>query len=274
MRMDEIGYNHKHDRAFYIDRPNGTGDWLMLIIKSPACFRINGEDIHTPANSYIIYTPEYPQYYYPDGDIYYDDWIHFGPDEDEIALMYELNIPLNKPIPVSDITDVSAIVRNMCYEQYSENKNRIQSVNLYFRLLLYKLNEKTLLRFDAARVSVGPYFEKLLWVRESIYRWPSRDYTIDDMAKELSLSRSRFQHLYSETFGVSVNKDLINSRIDKASELLKSSSLSINSIASTVGYSSIQYFTRQFKNELGITPAQYRNKHKEISENSSVDIGY
>lgn len=38
MRMDEIGYNHKHDKTFLIDRPNGAGDWLLLAVKSKAVF--------------------------------------------------------------------------------------------------------------------------------------------------------------------------------------------------------------------------------------------
>ena len=76
------------------------------------------------------------------------------------------------------------------------------------------------------------------------------------------MSRSRFQHLYTETFGVSVNKDIINSRLKKAVELLETSDQSISDIASIVGYSSIQYFTRQFKNEIGLTPVQYRIANK------------
>ncbi len=262
MRMDEIGYNHKHDRAFYIDRPNGAGDWLLLIIKSPAIFRIGTEEIRTPANTFIIYTPEFPQYYHSNTDEYYDDWVHFGPDEEEEKLMRELQIPLNEPVPVSDITDISALVRNMCYEQYSANRNRKQSVDLYFRLLLYKLNEKLAMRFEGGKIAESLYFEKLLWLRESIYRWPGRDYSIDDMAKELSLSRSRFQHLYSETFGVSVNKDIINSRLDKAKELLLTSERSLNEIAGLIGYSSPQYFVRQFRKELGVTPMQFKKSQK------------
>lgn len=262
MRMDEIGYNHRHDGTFYIDRPDGAGDWLMLVIKTPVCFRVNGKEIHAPACSFIIYTPGTQQYYRADSDEYFDDWIHFGPDDEEVQLIEELGIPLNEPVPVSDGTDISAIVRNMCFEHYSSNRNKKQSVDLYFRLLLYKMNEKTLTRFDTIKTSESPYFQKLLWIRESIYRWPGRDYSIDDMARELSLSRSRFQHIYTETFGVSVNKDIINSRLEKAAELLRSTDMPISEIAMIVGYSSIQYFTRQFKSGLGTTPVQYRLAEK------------
>ena len=267
MRMDEIGYHHRHDRSFYIDRPNGADDWLLLIVKSPAYFRINGVDIRTPAKSFIIYTPEYPEYYYPDCDEYYDDWIHFGPDDDELSLIESLDIPLNKPVAVSDITDISAIVRNMCYEQYSANINRKFSVDLYFKLLLYKLNEKIIYKTDSVKVNDSVHFEKLLWIRESIYRWPGREWTLDEMAKELSLSRSRFQHLYSDTFGKSVSQDLIQSRIEKASDMLRKSDLTLKDISSICGYNSVSYFIRQFKNETGKTPSEYRG----LPENCDCD---
>lgn len=77
MKMVEIGYNHRHGKNFCIDRPNGTESWLMLIVKTPAHFRIKGKDIRTGAHSFIIFRPDTPQYYYPASTEYFDDWMHF-----------------------------------------------------------------------------------------------------------------------------------------------------------------------------------------------------
>ena len=78
------------------------------------------------------------------------------------------------------------------------------------------------------------------------------------MAKELSLSRSRFQHLYTETFGVSVNRDVITSRLNKAAELLKTTDLSVKDVGINVGYANTSYFVKAFGNFYGLTPLQYR----------------
>lgn len=258
MRMDEIGYDHRHDRSFLIDRPNGAGDWLLLIVKSPAFFRIDGKDVQTMANTWILYTPEYPQYYYPDCDEYYDDWIHFEPDDTELELIRTLQIPLNTPVALSDITDISSIAKSMCYEQYSSNPHRKQVVDLYFRILLYKIGEKILRKTDCSKISESVYFEKLLWIRESIYRWPGRDYSIDDMSKNLGLSRSRFQHLYTDTFGISVSQELIKSRMEKAAELLKTTDLSVKDISAIIGIRNTSYFVKRFGETYGMTPLQYR----------------
>lgn len=50
MELTFIGYNHTHDVDFNINRPLGSGDYLALIVKSPAVFTINGRDLHTPPN--------------------------------------------------------------------------------------------------------------------------------------------------------------------------------------------------------------------------------
>lgn len=263
MQLDAIGFNHRHERSFRIDRPGGSEDWLMLIVKSPACFIIDGKEIKTRANSFIVFTSDHPQHYFPECDEYFDDWIHFVPDSGDISLFEELNIPLNRPVPLSDIFDISLFVKNMCYEYYSSNANRRQSVLMYFRLLMYKLSEKQILSPADRPSGDNAYAEKLGWIRESIFRWPSREYTVDDMARELSLSRSRFQHLYSETFGSSVSKDILTSRMKRSSELLRESDIPVKDIALLVGYgSNVSYFVRIFRSFFGVSPGQYR---KELS---------
>ena len=145
------------------------------------------------------------------------------------------------------------------------NKKEIN--DLYFRILLYKINEKLSRRSDSSKASEGVYFEKLLWIRESIYRWPSRDYTVDDMAKDLSLSRSRFQHLYSDTFGTSVTKDIISSRLSKASELLRTTDTPIKEIALLIGYGhNTSYFVKLFGSIYGMSPGQYRKNNSVIEK--------
>ncbi|MBR6760414.1 MAG: helix-turn-helix transcriptional regulator [Oscillospiraceae bacterium] len=264
MKMKEIGYHHRHDRYFCVDRQNGFDDWLMLLVKTPAVFRVNGELVPMPANTFILFTPQHPIYYYTEHDNYYDDWFHFIPNDEEEELLRSLEIPFNTPVALPDITELSATVRNMCYEKYSANINRKTTIKYYFRILLYKLHEKMTMHTDTTKVTDNIYLSTLLWVRECIYRWPGRDWSIDDMAKELSLSRSRFQHLYSETFGVSVNKDLITSRLARAKELLATTDLSINDIAIDIGYNGISYFLRQFKAAFGVTPMQYRSMKIEM----------
>lgn len=263
MIIEEIGYNHRHSHSFRINRPEGTSSWLLLVVKSPAHFRLEDKSIRTSAHSFIIFRPSTPQHYYPVGSEYFDDWMHFFPDEKEQLMMEELGIPFDRPVNIQDISDISDMLRNMCFEHYSSNPYRERTIGLYFQLLMLKLSEK-LRKLEAIKMKrEGIYSEKLMWIRRSIYLWPSRDYSIDDMAKELSLSRSRFQHLYTETFGVSVNKDVITSRLSKAAELLKTTDMSVKDVGINVGYENTSYFVKLFGSFYGDTPLRFKQNFRE-----------
>lgn len=263
MRIENINLDNKKERIFNFERMDGACLWMLIVVKSKAVFTFGNKEIPSPEHSFVLLTPEQPFSYRSDDTNFIEDSISFIPTSEEIQLINDLNIPLNKVVPDADLSQISALIKSMSFEYYSTNKNREASVDLYFRLLLHKLNESVsnLRRFNT--VHEGLYIEKLLWLRESIYRWPSRSWTINEMAVDISLSRSRLQHLYSETFGVSISKDIINSRLDKAVELLKKPEYSINKVAELVGYPNASYFNRQFKNSLGMTPTEFRREWQE-----------
>ena len=95
-------------------------------------------------------------------------------------------------------------------------------------------------------------------VRADIYRNPEKYISVDDMAKQTYLSRSRFSVLYKKLFLVSPNNDLINARIAKASYLLSVETLTLTEIAEECGYQSVYHFIRQFHSVMGTTPGKYK----------------
>jgi AraC-like DNA-binding protein len=55
MTVNNVGYNHCHDADFYIDRPDGSGDYLLMLLKTDTIFNIDGKDMIVPVNSVFIY---------------------------------------------------------------------------------------------------------------------------------------------------------------------------------------------------------------------------
>lgn len=263
MKCSAVGYHHIHDKNFVNNRPNGSMDWLFLIVKSPAVFYINGEEIHIKANSYIIYSIDTPQHYAADGEDYIDDWLHFYPDEEEIKLFDELSIPINKPVYVEDITAASAIIKNMCFEFYLAHQNKNEIVTLYFRMMLYKLNDQKNFHYNDTFLTETKYMTRLLWIRESIFRWPEQEWSVDALAKELDMSHSRFLHLYKEAFGSTMMQDVIDSRIQRGCELLKTTDLESPAVVDSCGYSSLSHFTTLFRSKTGMIPQAYRKANKD-----------
>lgn len=61
MIINNVGYNHCHDADFYIDRPNGSGDYLLLLLKTDSIFTLNGKDVKVNKNTFFIYKKDTPQ---------------------------------------------------------------------------------------------------------------------------------------------------------------------------------------------------------------------
>ncbi len=262
MIINNVGYNHCHDADFYIDRPFGSGDNLLLILKTDTIFNINGNDQIVPKNSFFMYKKDMPQYYrcIPK-HTFSNDWVHFIFEEGEEEEFLSLGLEYETPVTMNDITFFSFCIKSIAYEAYSNGIHRQNNIKHYMFLMFNSVSEYVLkqppLRSDN-------YYEMLSTIRNKIYSRPYEERTIESTAHEVRMSRSNFQHLYKKYFGVSFIQDLINSRIEHAKMLLVNTNLSSMDIARQCGYKHYTHFTRQFRKNTGITPLEYRNKKRMI----------
>lgn len=86
--------------------------------------------------------------------------------------------------------------------------------------------------------------------------------TLEDVAKQAHLSVSRLAHLFKEQVGITVIEYLTNIRINQAKQRLLASDSNCTQICFEVGYNNQSYFTRIFKQVVGMTPRQFRMENK------------
>ena len=86
--------------------------------------------------------------------------------------------------------------------------------------------------------------------------------TLEGIAKEMKLSASHFSLLFRKKTGYSPMEYLIYLRIQKACQLLDSTSLRVGEVSQKVGYDDQYYFSRIFKKVMGISPAGYKKLPK------------
>lgn len=256
MKINNIGYNHIHDADFQIHRPDGSGDYLLLLLKTPAIFNIHNQNYLTEADSFILYKKGTPQYYRAQGSYFSNDWLHFDMSEETLNVFSEYQIPFDTVIPLKNINDLSLFIKNISYEHYSSNPYREESATLYLKLLFMKLSEKLHAHPDE---TIGTYYERMSLIRSQIYNMPYYDWNVPDMAHQLAISKSYFQHMYKQIFGTGAMDDVIQSRIHHAKYLLSTTMLSVKEISTMCGYKNETHFMRQFKSCEGITPSQYRS---------------
>ena len=86
----------------------------------------------------------------------------------------------------------------------------------------------------------------------------SEPWTVEGLATEVAMSRSRFSNRFSELMGIGPMTYLADWRLQKALALLESSRLSVQQIAIQIGYQSASAFTRAFSSKFGNSPTDFR----------------
>jgi AraC family transcriptional regulator of arabinose operon len=81
---------------------------------------------------------------------------------------------------------------------------------------------------------------------------------INQIAISLGLNRSYLTRLFKEATGYSLQDYLLTYRMKMAVKLLADDSLSVNQVASRVGYSDTFTFSKAFKRHFGKAPSDYR----------------
>lgn len=80
----------------------------------------------------------------------------------------------------------------------------------------------------------------------------------DYIAHEIGMDYSYLSNLFSSVEGVTIEKYIINQKIERVKELLVYDELSLSEIAYKMGYSSVAYLSSQFKKVTGLTPSQFK----------------
>ncbi|MBQ8780593.1 MAG: helix-turn-helix domain-containing protein [Oscillospiraceae bacterium] len=258
MKVGAIGYNYVHDSDFEIDRPNGNGCRLMLLVKEPSIFEINGERLEVKKNSFVMFSPETSCKYRAADKYYTDDWMYYDADENDLEKFGKYGIKENTVYYLGNIEELSQIMHILAYEHYCADSFHVEIEEKYLDIFLLKLARMIEQRASASSEALIEKNYRFTQLRTRIFTMPETVPDVEGMAAEVGMSRSGFQHLYKKMFGVSVMSDVITGRLDRAKRLLSSTNLTIREIAERCGYESEFNFMRQFKSRYGQTPTEYR----------------
>ena len=83
------------------------------------------------------------------------------------------------------------------------------------------------------------------------------DFTVDELAKELFVSRSGLFVKVKQLTGSTPNHLIINARLEAAARLLRESGRPVGEICYMVGFSSPSYFAKCFSRRYGVTPNSF-----------------
>jgi AraC-like DNA-binding protein len=87
-----------------------------------------------------------------------------------------------------------------------------------------------------------------------------QDIDMEEVAKELCVSYAWFRKAFKTYTGIAPHQYLLQLKIEKAKMLLFNRSKSIKEIAFSLNFDSAFYFSKLFKEKVGVSPKEYRKK--------------
>lgn len=78
------------------------------------------------------------------------------------------------------------------------------------------------------------------------------------LSKNLNKDYSYLSGLFSEVESITIEKYIINQKIEKAKELIIYNEMNVSEIAIQLGYSSVAHLSAQFKKVTGLTPSHFK----------------
>lgn len=249
IKIRRIGCNSEHSKNFAANRPEGYDCYMLLLFKSDAYVCIDGKRLSAQKGDLIMFQPSVAHNYGSVGGFYSDDWMQLEIDKRVFGM---IDPPVNCLLTSAMPEQAMSLFRTVADIFYLNTGYESQLLSHLVTALLYLLKA-------GSETSAQPRCEEaLLRLRERVYNLPQHPWTVEGMAQELHISCGYLQFIYKKTFGISCIRDVIESRIRYAKELLHNKKLAIKEISFATGYRNEAHFTRQFRKFAGMSPTEYR----------------
>ena len=135
-------------------------------------------------------------------------------------------------------------------------------IHLYRRYFSYSLPVRSS-RFLAEASSGNDTYNRIVRYMEEHL---GERMTIDRICRDNLVGRSQLQKLFRDIKGCGVIEFFSMMKIDTAKQMIRDNQLNFTQIADRLGYSSIHYFSRQFKQITSMTPSEYATSIRLLSE--------
>lgn len=86
------------------------------------------------------------------------------------------------------------------------------------------------------------------------------DFTLMDVADYVQMNSAYLSRYFREKTGTSFIDEVKRMKVERAQYLLRSTNMKLYEISDQLGYKSVQYFSKLFKEATGATPIEYRQK--------------
>lgn len=239
-------------RPSIIDRPQGTGDRLLMCFHDPVMLEIDDRIRQYPANTLMLWEDGNGHYYGNPEHRWRHSWIHFH-GRSAAALLAENSFAAGSPL---------IFARPGVMEEYLLNiYKELTGAYVPDTVILKNLFHCMLREMDRTiRETAGPAIpERIFRAKAFIEKNQTGKITLQQLAAVSRLSVPHFCAEFKKWFGVSPVEYQLRLRFELAKYLLGNRNLNITEIAAQAGSGDIFQFSKMFSKRAGQSPSAFRN---------------
>lgn len=185
--------------------------------------------------------------------------------KDDVLLEAVSRIPTDVDVESDPL--LAASMREILREGLADAPYSYEATSTAILLFLYRLLRSlgiVMPNHSDKYVTFSDYRKEidLLAVADYVERHLQEEITLELLAETVHFSSSYLSARFKEKWGIPLMKYVNLLRIEKAKELLVTTDDSISEIALSVGFQSLHYFSRFFKQKTGQSPNAYRMENK------------
>ena len=257
MKIVYSGIDFPHEKGKFCTRAIFPS-YLLCCFSTPFLYEVNnelfygnpGELLITPPGSVVYHGPQEQE------EAFVNDWIHVRGD-DFHNLLKRYPLPENIAFSIGDPNFLKNQIEKLNDERLLKRTGYQEMIDCLLTETVIEMHRL----YERHHQSHSP-MSRIESAREIFLRHPEKDWSLQSMAELGGYSVSRFCALYCQRFGCSPKAELLTNRIELAKELLRYSELSITEISERCGFKSIYYFSKYFKEAVGVAPSEYSNAAK------------
>ena len=246
-------YNRSNQDYDTIFRPSGSGDYLLLLLKTPMKVYLKEGLTVTRENACILYTPGFPQHYQAVRR-FCNSYLHFSSGENPAQ---RFRLPENRIFYPTDPQEFDVYFRRLQQEFFSSSPYREEVIHCLATELFIALSRS--LSHPAAQkeemAALYPAFQKL---RLEMLSNCGQDWSLERLCRSISLEKSQFYSYYQRFFSSTPKSDLLQVRLEKAKNLLSNEALQVSEVARLCGFGNLAHFSRYFRKYCGCSPKEYK----------------
>lgn len=258
MYVHRIRHNFPITADYNISRI-GIDFYCLFHFSAPVTITIGEQAFRTQSNACILYKPGETRQVMSSQPAMMN-WVHLNTNVGQLLERYD--IPTSCVFYPSDTSFIPATFRAIEMEYFSGDTHKDTLINCYLEEFLIKLSRAIHCSEKAPEIDSEEQ-QKLSHVRQMVLSQPGKKWTVAEMAKQATLSPSRFHYVYKNYFGTTPIRDVVEAKMDYAKTLLLAEDfVSIQDVTDKLGYKSPYYFITQFKAVNGITPGAYQKNNR------------